>query len=512
LTFYTFSYLGLFASLLVAVVVGVTRRSLDRARLAVGGATAALALLPVALAPKIAPSSTLNLANVSKRDLNGAPVHDYFIPSDHHTLYGILVHRLFGTHEGENVIFFGYTVIILGILGAVRAVRDWRAVPPALRVAAVLIPAGFLASLPAYLPFGHLSVPFPDAAMLIGSFAQWWRIYTRFAVLVGFGLAILAAYSLDRMLGRGRHLSVMLLVALILLEAFPGAPFAVTRLRPDRADVWLAAHPGGIVAIYPMLTPDEPHRGSVADFDNYVWGSLYEQVNYHHPLFALPSLDADTQRSTIIRSLAANLGDPRTPSLLAAEHVRYVVVRRDVARELGIPVRLPRTGLARVARLGQSDVLRVTAKAANLSTMLARRAGEVARIYAFGSPAASFRNGFYAEEVYNGFHARWLSQDGVVSVQPGRPTNALIYRMTLTGFSNRIPHRLTITEDGHDVASVLIPTFQTAVAADMRLPDSPTILRFHADPGPTKLGATDDRVTSVYIESLRFNPVRLIPQ
>jgi hypothetical protein len=84
--------------------------------------------------------------------------------------------------------------------------------------------------------------------------------------------------------------------------------------------------------------------------------------------------------------------------------------------------------------------------------------------------------------------------------------------MTLTGFSNRIPHRLTITEDGHDVASVLIPTFQTAVAADMRLPDSPTILRFHADPGPTKLGATDDRVTSVYIESLRFNPVRLIPQ
>ncbi|HEU6451740.1 MAG TPA: hypothetical protein VFT57_09995, partial [Gemmatimonadaceae bacterium] len=326
LSFYAFSYLGLFASFLAATAVCVAWRSLAARRIVIGGAVGLVALLPVLLASRIAPSSALNLPSGSNRDLNGAPVHDYFMPSDHHAFYGGLVHALFGTHEGENAIFFGYAVIALGLLGAARVVRHWHSSPLAARIATVVIPVAFVASLPAYVPFGDVSVPFPDAAMVIGSVVQWWRIYTRFAVLVGFGLAILAAYVLDRMLRDGRRTAAVLLAAVVVIEAFPGAPFAATRLHSAATDRWLAAHPGGTVALYPLLTPDAPHAGTAAEFDDYVWGSLYQQVNHGHPLFALPRLEADPDRATVIRVLAADLGDPRTPPLLASEDVRYVVV------------------------------------------------------------------------------------------------------------------------------------------------------------------------------------------
>jgi hypothetical protein len=509
LSFYAFSYLGLFASFLAAIVVCVARRSLDARRVVVGGTVTMVALLPVLLASKIAPSSALNLPSGSNRDLNGAPVHDYFVPSDHHAFYGRLVQGLFGTHEGENAIFFGYAIIALGLLGAGRVVRRWHSSPLAARVATVVIPVAFVASLPAYVPFGDVSVPFPDAAMVIGGFVQWWRIYTRFAVLVGFGLTILAAYVLDRMLRGRRRWPAMLLVAVVVIEAFPGAPFAATRLRAAPFERWLAAHPGGIVALYPLLTPDAPHAGTAAQFDNYVWGSLYEQVSHGHPLFALPRLEADADRATVTRVLAATLGDPRTPGLLAAEHVRYVIVRKDVYAELGLRMpRLPR-GLVPLARLGGAEVFRVTAKPVSLETALRKRAAEAARIYAFGSPAVTFGPGFYGEEVYNGFHARWLSQDGTVAVTPGRAAPYLVFRMTFTGFSNLIPRRLTISDHGRSVASFLVPATQTTFTALVHLREAPTRLVFHAGPGPARLSATDRRTTSIYVEALDFDPVEV---
>lgn len=514
LSFYAFSYLGLFgcglvgAALLTALAGHRLRLGADDLRRAAWGAAAALvAMLPVGLAPRIAPSSALNLPAGTRHDLNGAQLRDYLIPSSRHILYGRLVHG----HLGETVVFFGFTLIVVGLVGAIIVLREWRHAPLAARVAVVLIPVGVWGSLPAYLRIVGHDVPVPDPAYAIGTVVQWWRIYTRFAVLAGLGLAILSAFALDRLIRRHGARGIVLaalLAGLVVVEAVPAMPFPTTRLLPSAADRWLAARPGGVVAFYPSLLP-AAHVASSQVADDYIWGTLYDQVYFHHPLFTLPQLQPLPEVATEARFLATRLADPRTARVLAAEHVRYVVVRRDIYARLALGRPRPSAGLRLAARFGETEIYRVVAAPIDVRAQIAHRAVELARAYAYGSASVSLGRGFYGEEEHLGFHARWLGGTGTIVVRPLRPEPFVTFRLTLQGFSHLIPRVLIVESHGREIAKLAVPTNEAVVSALIRLPAAANTLTLQALPGPTVLGKGDDRDVSVYVESVTADPVRV---
>src|SRR5207237_542177 len=108
---------------------------------------------------------------------------------------------------------------------------------------------------------------------------------------------------------------------------------------------WLAAHPHGIVATYPVSI----HGAQLSN----------EQLSYqrvdHDPGFEIvgESYIQARSRNQAIRTLAMELGDPTTARVLATEGVRYVVVDDAAYRALQRkPPRLDPRRYTLVQRLG----------------------------------------------------------------------------------------------------------------------------------------------------------------
>ena len=304
--FYLSAYEGLFAGLIVAAfyVVELVRMHARGERLrTIALASTTLWTSVVALAPILVfydkeRSSVSAAVGHTFDDLYAfsAQMGGYFLPSPLNPLF----HWVKGIHPGdlnEQSNFFGYSTLALAIVAVVLVRRRdgwlrWSDARWSTALAMILLaPAAFLLSLP---PSYHVGgVPIPTPSVLLGATTTFWRVYARFGVLVGFALAVLAALALSALMRRpGRFWALLGPVALLIvyLELLPGnvGTFATGASAAPGWVSWLAAHPRGIVATYPI----DRGWGPTNQFtlDGFFWQTVdgdpgFVKVNQNYPEF-----------------------------------------------------------------------------------------------------------------------------------------------------------------------------------------------------------------------------------
>jgi hypothetical protein len=345
---------------------------------------------------------------------------------------------------------------------------------------------------------------------LIGGVVPWLREYARFAGVAGFGLVLLASASLDHLIRSGRRASIAVAglgVAVIVLEALPGLPVPTFRLQADAATTWLRAHPGGSVAMYPIK---RAVAGGPA-YDTMYWSAYYLQVYHHHPIFEEPTGVPPATASAIAATLVGDLSNKQTPTILRAEGVRWVVVHENVYRAMGEPVPRVGRGFTIAATFPGAQVLRVTARPANLGVILSADAAKLAHQIALGDAQVEFGAGFYRAEHFNRYtDAHWMRQNGELVVHPGDvPVPYVIYDLQIRAFSANVARLVEVFEGSRRVAAFEVPTSAVVIDRRLRFPGTYSTLTFRVEPGPSQLGASDPRVASVYFESVAAAPVGL---
>jgi hypothetical protein len=300
------------------------------------------------------------------------------------------------------------------------------------------------------------------------------------------------------------------LAAVAIIEAVPGLPVRTVAVRQPSATVdWLAAHPGGTVAVYPLAPRYAPGVDGSKAFTSFTWGTLFDQTRHGHPLYSLPRLDMSATRSEAARVLTLDLEQPETPKLLRAADVRYVVTRDALYRQLGRNPPQPAAGLVQVADLADGRVFSTTGPAANVPAALERRQPELARAYSIASPAVQFGRGFRSEEDYFGTASRWHEQDGIVTVAQLLPRDDVEFVLRLQGFANKTPRTVTLFDGARKLAEVTVATHDaTYESGAFRLTRQSTAIRLHVTPWPlpAELG---DRFASVFVIDARVEPVRI---
>lgn len=511
LAFYMQSYLGLLAAAMATtflVIDLVTSRTWSERLWSLTLFDIACIAALVALAPPIA-TGLLQRDDVSgafateSADFFGARASWYVIPSARQPVAKPFIESDTWppAHVGDAVVFFGYSTIALAIVGLVLTARRRSILTAqsdrrfALLFAAVLLPTAFVTSLPPRISVGGLELPTPS--VLIGSVTSAWRIYSRFGVLVGLALAILAAYTLHALIARYGRRGKWVAAGLIAVAAFelaPGPPVPTWATDPEPAYVtWLRNHPGGIVAHYPLDDYD------TAESVGYAKAALYYQTRHAHPIFGIDEGFA-LSRAESIRLLSRQLAEPRASLLLALEGVKYVLVHDDIYRAIGED---PPTPSRREYRpVADVDGVRIFAlRNRNRRRSVDDILGSVTSLAQLanlrGLTIQLGKAGFYKVEPQTGW--RWLHQDGAIEVI--NASTADRFQLKLQAFTNRQPRTLELRRrDGTVLDRVEVLTSTTDVTfGPFSLPRGRIELMLHATPGPEPFEVPDGRVTSVYV-------------
>ena len=508
LAMYLHSYIGLMAGvvavsfyLLELIVVAPRLRTLAQ-----GGVSLVASL--TLFAPPLwmyaeNPAGVSARAKETMGDLytNGATLEDYILPSHHNPLLGYLRPlRL----EREHLLFFGYVTMALAAVGAWHMLRRrWPAVTPEREwLAHFAVVLGAVALITSFKPVMHIGpIGLPTPSDVIGRIVPFWRVYARVGVDVGMALIVLGSFTFDRLLARRRGpLIVGTLAVLLVIELGVRLPVPIWRTNVVQPHIrWLAQHPGGIVANYPL--PIEQ-----GDLDLGAREYWY-QTHDGHPLFALWGGNNGGTREEAIRIAASDLSDPTVATILAAEHVRYVVVNEDVYRAVGAtPPVLSPPAYHLVAEPGDhTRVYTVHSKAANLDQLLLDESSRIALARAYPEPNAFYGGGYNAQETFtDGRAGRWMTQNGdidVTSAVPGR------YLFVVDAFSAGQPRTLTLLDaKGQSLGARQVSTSrQTLIFGPFQL-NGPTTMNLQATPGPEQLSATDTRQGSVFLSPLELRP------
>jgi hypothetical protein len=512
LAFYVHTYYGVMAALIFAVffvVDAVGRRNTIGWKKALHGVlsgclAAAVVVAPALVATRVMsgePTSANVLSVASTRQLTTRLIA--YIAPTHRSPLGALVPNGVERNldlSGEPSLFFGFSTIILAAAFIWQHVRGRRTHRFLSTFCLALVVAAFGMSLPRLTAIGPVHVPAPS--WLLGQLTGSIRVYSRFGLLAGLGLAILAALMVDR-IARRRPIVAVAFAAVLVLELTPSIP-AKTWIAndPPPADRWLADHPGGIVAIYPL-----PGNSLTTLFLN---GREYYFQRFHgHPLFSQLAAGS-TPLATALRHSAQTFDDPDTSGILAAEHVRYVVVRDDVYRALRMPVPAPDASSFRLlARVRGARIFRVTSKPLDLTQYVADKAVTLAARAGQTPPSDSFVSGFYnAEKFKYGKSWRWMYGDGRIQVTPSAGITHL--QLRALAFSATTTRTVTLLGEHHKVLGTQqVGTAMTPVTFGPFAVRGGSTITFTlvATPGPTALGGSDPRMASIYISEPVFQPV-----
>jgi hypothetical protein len=517
--FYTQSYFGLLALLVFLVFVAVQlvlREETPRSRgsvVALGAtaaATAAVAFTP-ALVYWASERERVALAvSRSVEDLTalGAGLSAYLLPSGRHPLLGGAGAHSAQSTEGEPTLFFGYSTLLLAAAAVVLLVRRHPGlVQHGTRrftawLAVVLVPLAFVCSLPREVTLLGVAVPMPSH--VVGEVLPYWRVYARFGLLVGLGLAILAAIALNVVArtARGRVFAGVA-IAVLAFELAPGpsVPTWAADESPPYAR-WLAEHPGGTVAMYPQAETPNTFL--------YLMNREYARQRFHgHPLYDLSGGGWTGTRAEAIRILTRNPEDELTPGVLAAQGVRYIVLRHDGYELSGSPVPpLPRDGYRLAARVPKADIYEVRAKPVDLAATLNANLRRIGLARALPQPTIQFASGFHPPESgANGRHARWLIQGGRLVADNTGPDG--LFYLSASMLANGRPRTVVVDDaDGHELGrGRAAPFAQPVTVGPIRLPAGRSTIVVRAIPGPESLGAGDSRYATILVSDLELVPL-----
>lgn len=506
LAMYLHSYIGLMAGV-IAVAFYALELVAEPARLRTIGLGAISAITALVLFAPPLVMYEQNTSSVSSAIHNpiselysgGATLRDYLLPSARNPIIGSLrpLHL-----EGEHTLFFGYITLILAVAGAWIVLRRRRPEDERVWIATFAVIVGVFGLITSFKPtmdIAGVHVPTPSDA--IGRVVPYWRAYDRVGVDVGLALIVLAAFAIDRILSLRRGLLLVgALTALLVAElamTFPVPTWRTSKVLPHVR--WLADHPGGIVANYP-LPIEAPALALGAE-------EYWYQTIHRHPLFALWGGNNGGTREEAIRIVASNLDDPDAGRVLATEHVRYVTVNDDAYRAEGAtPPRLDPSEYTLVAHTTDGvRIFTVRAQPLDLTSYLLSQSQRLAEARAYPAPVASYGGGYNAPETFtDGRQWRWMTQNGdidVKSVLAGR------YLLIVDAFSNAQPRTLTLVDShGHALGTQVVEKYaKTLVFGPFQL-SGPTVLNLVATPGPQQLSATDTRQASVYLAPFELRP------
>ena len=511
-SFYLHTYYGFFALFVIILfysyeTVFVRRPGLQAARLGLGLATTAAGLIPafVALhALGVAPGGGSHSVDALQRF--GARVEAYVAPSQWSPLGHLLTSGLRARLEssGEPSLFFGFSTLILATLYVLLQKHDaHRSVDDRFVTgfSATLVVCGFVMSLPREFAVGPLHVPAPS--WFIGHFSTTVRVYARFGVLLGLGLTILAAFAIrgvERTKGTRWAVACVAILALELTPTLPAQTWKAN--KPPPADRWLAAHPGGIVAIYPLVSDQLKTK----ELNN---EEYYFQRFHGHPLYSaiVPSIPPF---ALALRGVSQYFTNPDTPHILAAEHVRYVVIRDDVYRSLGEePPVLSSPDFKLVAHVRDARIYSVTATALDLAIYAAQHSAELAAAEGQQPPVDKFGSGFYGPETFKyATPWRWAGQNAQIAITPRAGVSRV--RFKTLAFSNAIPRTLKLYGPDHTLlGEAKVPTSMTPITIGPFpvLSGVKNTFTLVTSPDPAPLGDSDPRVASIYVNQPVFQPL-----
>jgi hypothetical protein len=368
-SFYAFNYVGAFVSLLLVVAFAVLLLERDRAipRLricALGGATLCttiILLLPALLDVLLTGVTGNPLGARNLGDFFGSSLRFFVIPSH----YNPLLQWIYDPHiVDEQQLYLSVTLLCLaGVTMLARrvAVAEFEYLRA---IAGVTFVCGISLALPHNYRVLGAHVPMP--ATLLAHVTTVFDINARFGYLALVMLAMLGAFGLTALSPRTRLLVTPLALALLVVEfAFTTLP--TWQRQPPPHDVWLASHPGGIVAYYPMFK----YGSAFAAMENEEYSF---QPIQRHPIFNMfPVTRPDwlETREFAIRAVTKSLTDETAAGVLAAEGVKWVVVRDDVEHALGeTPPTMPPAYYRLVARFPEARIFRVVAPPVDVDAVL----------------------------------------------------------------------------------------------------------------------------------------------
>lgn len=486
LAFYTNGYFLLFSAVIAAVfaiVSAVRRDSSLPLRLWILASGVAVSLIaPFALYATVATDiSTVDRPITDLQRFGAAPL-EYIIPSPRNPVFGHWANGLFSAsdtrHFAEPTLYFGLTTIALAILGAIVTLK--RPSTEERRTLAIfgaaLVVVAFVMSLPRKVTIASLTLPAP--AWAIGQVTTLWRVYARFAVVVGFGLVILAALGADYVRRRtGRSWPLVLIGALAAFELAVNIPLPTWKTAAPPYVSWLAKAPRGIVAEYPMF---EYGPAGIATIQA---ASYFYQAEHHQPLF---DVYGDSYRTPLgvraVRAAAVDVSSARTPPILAAEHVRYVVVHDDVYAKDGLKVPTLAPGLKIVWQSGGVRIARVTAAAAPVQPVVAEQNLAIARTLGAVPALASFGAGAVPSP-QAGFVQ--LTGDAQITLNDPNPPTDWLFQMQLDVRAAGSHGRLQLLSNGRVVAATTYAGNASVVLSPFLLHFGIQRLELRAIPQPT---------------------------
>jgi hypothetical protein len=333
----------------------------------------------------------------------------------------------------------------------------------------------------------------------------YWRVYSRFGLLVCFALAILAALALTTIGRRGGRAWLLPAAALLLVavEFLPGNVGALAANARPAWVRWLAVHPRGIVATYPLPLGPAPALDLLRE-DNW-----YEQFD-RDPRFAIytGSLTISRSRDQAIRILANDPGDLLAARVLATEGVRYVVVHDDVYRADGnrVPALDPQR-YRLLARFGDVAIYAVSAPRIDIATALRGHAREIAQFEGFAPPSIDYASGFNPDEPYQSSTGRWMIEDGAVELENGGDPERVLLNAVV--FANAEARVLEVRDgSGRLVARRAVGTSAARITiGPFEVPHGTTKLTLEATPGPVEISGTDRREASIFLTYVGLVPL-----
>lgn len=340
--------------------------------LAVMGLTAALGLLPAAFvwrrgfsgsAASISAQAGLVHRSLYEVAVYSARLKEFVLPWHFNplvpdSLRSFEAAYLNGSNFTEATIFIGYTVMLLAVVG-ILFFRTWT--PRLLGLAAAV--AGFVMSQPPTRSVLGIGVPLPSYVLY--NVVPFFRVYSRFAILVMLGGALLAGLGLavireQPWVARRPMLLVIPFLA-IALEFNSLPPTHTYQLFPAPAEYqWLSRQGPGILIEYPLAIgpprqpgqyPEGSANPNTIDIETYQY-ELYQQVHLH-PLFngAVPT----TPGRDVTTSLEPYYG-PGVAAHLAALDVHYVFVHLNNYAAAGFSVPRDVPGLTYEKTIDGTDI------------------------------------------------------------------------------------------------------------------------------------------------------------
>jgi hypothetical protein len=441
-----------------------------------------------------------------------ARISDYVVPSPRNPLFH-WVSGAFSRGLTEHSLFVGYSTILLASTGVALLVlrNPWlhssaeRTRTAVAMVALALV--AFVLSLPPSYRLGGARIPMPST--LLAHFTTNWRVYSRFGELVGMALVVLAAIALSalaRRPGRGWRLVGPAALVVALVELFPGNVRGFDMRHGPAWVEWLASHPRGIVATYPVTLHDGPA-------EKLSERQLTYQLIDHDPGFEIvgKSYLQARSREQAIRSLAARLDGPVTAGVLATEGVRYVVVDDSVYRAEGLAAPRPdRRHFTLLRRLGDVRIYGVHARRLGLEAAVEAHMKEINAVQGevLPPPLVAAGSGFNPKEPYKSSTGAWMIQDGRLEIE-NRDVTPLRVVITAVAFSNGRPRVLELrTESGKVLSRRTVQGYAAPVSfAPVEVGTGTSTLVLAASPGPAPIAPSDPRQASVFLTQLAARPV-----